>query len=440
MYDSTAYRVIKNMLTVFVFTIIIATDIGSIRTMDLPPSPNLIGSGSRAMGMGGSFISIADDATAASWNPGGLIQLKKKEYSIVWAIFHRAEDNTFENTPDASGKQGVSADSINYLSFVYPFTALNCNMVFSLNYQNLYDFSKEWDVSYSLLEDQLRYSNEIHYKNKGQLSAIGFAYAIKLHQDFFCGATLNLWKDSLTDNGWEEKSNNTIITVISGTTFHNNRIQNHKYTFSGINFNMGFLWKPTTRLTIGGVLKTPFKADLKHEKRSTTISDEFAPEIENSADNQKLNMPMSFGFGLAYRFSDHLTVSTDIYHTQWQHFYREDSHGERFSPITGKKFEISDIKPSWQVRTGMEYLHITSEYVIPFRGGLFYDPAPAEGKVDNYWGFSLGSGIGFKQYFFDFAYQFRFGKNIGTSVLQDFGFSQNVFEHLFYMSLIYHYF
>jgi long-subunit fatty acid transport protein len=440
MYDSTAYRVIKNMLTVFVFTIIIATDIGSIRTMDLPPSPNPVGSGARAIGMGSSFIGVADDATAASWNPGGLIHLKKKEFSIVGAIFHRVEDNTFDLTPDASGNQSVSGDNLNYLSFAYPFTALYCNMVLSLNYQNLYDFRKEWDVSYSLFEDQLRYSNEIHYKNKGHLSAIGLAYAIKLHQHFFCGATLNIWKDSFTENGWEEKSNNTISYTRNDSTIHYDIIHNHQYKFSGINFNLGFLWKPTNKLTIGGVLKTPFKADIKHEERIVIFSNAFVPEIKSSADSQKLNMPMSFGLGVAYRFSDHLTVSTDIYHTQWQHFYREDSHGERFSPITSKKFETSDIKPSWQVRTGMEYLHITSEYVIPFRGGLFYDPAPAEGKVDNYWGFSLGSGIGFKQYFFDFAYQFRFGKNIGTSVLQDFGFSQNVFEHSFYMSLIYHYF
>ena len=30
------------------------------------------------------------------------------------------------------------------------------NMVISLNYQHLYDFIKEWDVSYSLSEDEGR--------------------------------------------------------------------------------------------------------------------------------------------------------------------------------------------------------------------------------------------------------------------------------------------
>ncbi len=38
-----------------------------------------IGVGARAMGMGGSFASLADDATAAYWNPAGLVQLESRE-------------------------------------------------------------------------------------------------------------------------------------------------------------------------------------------------------------------------------------------------------------------------------------------------------------------------------------------------------------------------
>ena len=38
-----------------------------------------IGVGARPMGMGGSFVSLADDATATYWNPAGLIQLEYKE-------------------------------------------------------------------------------------------------------------------------------------------------------------------------------------------------------------------------------------------------------------------------------------------------------------------------------------------------------------------------
>ena len=55
-------------------------------------SPNPVGSGARAVGMGGAFIGIADDATAASWNPAGLIQMETPEMSVVGGYYSRAED------------------------------------------------------------------------------------------------------------------------------------------------------------------------------------------------------------------------------------------------------------------------------------------------------------------------------------------------------------
>ena len=68
--------------------------------MEIPSSPNPVGSGARALGMGGAFIAIADDATAASWNPGGLIQLETPEVSAVGAYIHREEDNSFGDHPE----------------------------------------------------------------------------------------------------------------------------------------------------------------------------------------------------------------------------------------------------------------------------------------------------------------------------------------------------
>jgi len=44
-----------------------------------------IGIGARPMGMGGSFVSIADDATAGYWNPAGLVQLRGREAMLMHA-------------------------------------------------------------------------------------------------------------------------------------------------------------------------------------------------------------------------------------------------------------------------------------------------------------------------------------------------------------------
>src|SRR5437763_1120257 len=66
-------------------------------------SPNPVGSGARAQGMGGAFIAVADDATAASWNPGGLIQLERPEFSVVGEAFSRREALHFADFPKVSG-------------------------------------------------------------------------------------------------------------------------------------------------------------------------------------------------------------------------------------------------------------------------------------------------------------------------------------------------
>jgi long-subunit fatty acid transport protein len=52
-------------------------------------SLNRPGSGARAAGMGNAFIAVSDDGTAASWNPAGLSQLRKPEFSVVYNTSRR---------------------------------------------------------------------------------------------------------------------------------------------------------------------------------------------------------------------------------------------------------------------------------------------------------------------------------------------------------------
>jgi hypothetical protein len=43
------------------------------------------GVGARALAMGGAFVAVADDATAAYWNPAGLAQLDHREFTLMHA-------------------------------------------------------------------------------------------------------------------------------------------------------------------------------------------------------------------------------------------------------------------------------------------------------------------------------------------------------------------
>ena len=44
-----------------------------------------IGIGARALGMGGAFVSVSDDASGAYWNPAGLVQLEQREAMLMGA-------------------------------------------------------------------------------------------------------------------------------------------------------------------------------------------------------------------------------------------------------------------------------------------------------------------------------------------------------------------
>ena len=43
------------------------------------------GVGARALGMGSSFVSVADDATAAYWNPAGLVQIQRRAFAAMYS-------------------------------------------------------------------------------------------------------------------------------------------------------------------------------------------------------------------------------------------------------------------------------------------------------------------------------------------------------------------
>src|SRR5665213_620775 len=75
--------------------------------------PNTYGIGPRAIGMGGAFTAIADDASAAYWNPAGLSQISSYEISISSAPVYFQNDVN----PNASSNTGFPN------SFGFPWVA-----------------------------------------------------------------------------------------------------------------------------------------------------------------------------------------------------------------------------------------------------------------------------------------------------------------------------
>jgi long-subunit fatty acid transport protein len=149
-------------------------------------------------------------------------------------------------------------------------------------------------------------------------------------------------------------------------------------------------------------------------------------------------MPASYGLGMAFRFSDSLTIALDVYHTEWDKHKLHKSTGT-ISPVTGESFGSSDAvtKPTTHVRLGAEYLFIKRHTILAARFGLFYDPDPSQNHPDDFYGASLGLGFSLKYIDVDMAYQFRFANDVATVSLQEETDRNDINQHLLYLSFIF---
>jgi hypothetical protein len=112
-------------------------------------APLPTGSGARALGFAGAFTAVADDATAASWNPGGLTQLERPEASVVYRYSREREEHRSNDDSFLVGDDAFSSHNLNYFSVAIPFYSmpLKRNVVFSINYQEAYDFEQRFNAN-----------------------------------------------------------------------------------------------------------------------------------------------------------------------------------------------------------------------------------------------------------------------------------------------------
>jgi hypothetical protein len=214
--------------------------------ISLPPSlnfatsPNPVGSGARAAGKTFAFIAVADDATAASWNPAGLIQLQQPEISVVGSYVIRLEDQDVTQPNVAVDGQTIDSVNLNYFSVVVPFELFKRNVVVSFNYQRLFDLHGNTDVvsGFTTLDGMQRISSD----QDGGLWTLSPAVAVQITPAFSIGVAFNIWPDVLGNNGWDQdvtvRGEGFVTSGADVTPFRSDGRIEEEFDFKG--FNYGF--------------------------------------------------------------------------------------------------------------------------------------------------------------------------------------------------------
>jgi long-subunit fatty acid transport protein len=380
-----------------------------------------------------AFIAVADDATAASWNPAGLVQLERPEISAVGSYYLR-EDSAGDmeglgSTGSAAYRIGTdttdSAD-VNFLSAAYPFMLLGRNMTVSLNYQREFDFNRDFDLHFEQSGDVFDTRADFQVSQSGGLYALSPAMAVQIVPTFSLGVAVNIWGgEYFKGDAWTSTKRTTVEEDAKPPDIMDTRsivVETQKFRdFFGWNATFGLLWNVRSDLNFGAVVNLPFQADLKVDQRiESLLRPPDDPERLQVEEGQKVEMdfPISYGVGLAYRPIDPLTFSLDYMRVEWQDFVFTDQAGNRYSVITSLPADAAgnaDVGATNTVRCGVEYLFIWPRLVWPLRGGFFYDPEPAAGGTDDYFGFAVGSGVTFQRVTFDLAYSLKIGNDIKPS-------------------------
>lgn len=440
--------------------------------LEISSPPNFVGSGARALGMGGAFIAVADDATAASWNPGGLTQLERPEASVVygWKFYH--DEFSSGQKYRSHGADEIDFGELNYLSIVYPFrrTIAGRNLVLSLNYQRKFNFDRDLEGTLSELgtflvgTPFLQRQSRLTFEQRGSLGAISPAFGFELTDRLSIGVVANIWNQSLVPtNEWEKTIRQDFWSTFGAVLSAGRIVEKHFYEdFEGVNYTFGVLYKPTERLSIGAVYHTKFAADVKYTLRRVSIT--FPPSAARRTEERRIEFPSALGVGVAYRFpNDKLTVSLDVTRRDWDEFVeiQRGAFGQprRISPITSLPKYRSYHEPTYTVRVGGEYVFFNPNkplpnYLFSLRGGAMYDPEPSGGRKvnflglgkvtgepDDFWGVTLGGGVLIKNRVnVDFAYQYRWGDNVRKDTYGLWDVDADVDQHEVYLSTVIYFF
>ncbi len=390
------------------------------------------GFGARALGMGGAFIAIADDASAASWNPGGLGQLIHRQVTLSGSLnsYETATtgDETLISLKGGEVYRRVQDDTalfsqdggIDFASFVQPVTLGERTVTLALAYtkqgrsgessQDIYFRDSSNFPNLPDLVERPYGQGEIAatITGSGGLDIISLGIATGFLSKLFLGASVNYFRGEVATTG-EARFRGASLRDESGAPHYLLTSDYIESDFSnlpikGLSANLGILYKPSAWLSAGLVYRSGWSSTENHlyRLRNRGYDRDLYPDGRvyditlTSNESSTIEFPQSFGAGIAVRPYTPLTLSVDVTWTQWSrgkitNFPRAVQTCANPECTEGKLvFVYGDVAyPSESpreanlqedqvaLRLGAEYVFRPGRVLVPVRVGAYRTPAIA---------------------------------------------------------------
>lgn len=399
-----------------------------------------VGSGARALGMGGAFIAVADDATASSWNPAGLCVLEKAEASVVYqpygsyrnsysAVTTETRSPTLTQTTRADAFSSTqNSRALDFATLTLPFRFGRLKLVPQLGYQRVVDLgldgSYERRSSTTSTGSSSVFLEQDSTDSKGGIDVVAASLGLSLTEKLSLGVAVNLWR-----NGFDRTRTyrTQIVTTDSSGTARStqNRDVQFNNDYSGKNLAIGLLAKPTRWLRLGGVYKTAFTMDYEYRSSRVVVrTKDGAPPTTTEVDATKtgpITWPRTIGAGFAIQPTDALTVSADLTHSAWSKSTIDETHTQVNRALQGAGLTSKTVT-TWplyrsltvgesaanprqadglQMRLGAEYVVLKPGFAgltgMPLRFGVFRDRQITKNTPDlgDVYHLGLTGGLGF---------------------------------------------
>lgn len=399
------------------------------------------GLGARAAGMAYAFNAVADDATAIASNPAGITQLKRPELSFAGTLYKEGNDYAnLENDAKSYYSEGPPYSSLDYLSFIYPVSINNRNLVFGISYQihmnNCWNLTRTYNSS----------SRSENSQGNTTVNSASFSTGYSLNDFISLGITFNKYFSLGNSAAWN------YAYEASDYTYYFQREE--EYSFSGFNMTMGALidfssmnipLKLAARVNSPLNLKNDYSS---HRDYHYEYPSEDYYHIKTKDGFQISHIPWILGTGVSYRIGDYFTIAADYdlkpfkddEVTDEYQLYDDFNYDPPMDSLVKTSYDLVQSNENLnELRVGMEYILHPGFGLIPVRVGWKNNPTEIANMDENgdptemVRGKSINAGFGYitKYFSLDAAYEYYTHNHTRVN-----SFDKDYTLHLFTLSVI----